>query len=111
MNSNPRFGFIFTSCPMDGLADISDFEDATWHASGYDYGETAQDAIIGACKSCYQDCTLWEVPRYPRGYLVEFNNDGDVVGVEQKELCILGELTYSVEFDNGDKTTFFKSTN
>ena len=39
MNSNPRFGFIFTVLPMDGLADIYEFDDATWNASGYGYGE------------------------------------------------------------------------
>ena len=111
MNSNPRFGFIFTPFQPYDLDDINDFEDATWNASGYGYGETAREAIISACKSFYQDCPLRKVPRNPRGYLVEFDGDGNVESVEQKELCILGETTYFVEFDEGDKETFFKATN
>ena len=111
MNESTRFGFIFTVFPMDDLADIYEFEDATWNASGYGYGETAREAIISACKNCYQDCTLWNIPRNPLGYLVEFDGDGNVESVEQKEFCILGETTYSVEFDEGDKETFFKATN
>lgn len=112
MNGNLRFGFIFTGSPLYDLDDINDFEDATWHASGYGYGKTAREAIINACKNCYQDCTLWEIPSSnPTGYLVEFYDNGDVESVEKKKLCIIGETTYSVEFDEGDKETFFKATN
>lgn len=105
----PRFGFIFSMFAQ--FSDIYEFEDATWHASGYGYGETAREAITDACKNCYRDCTLWEVPRYPVGYLVEFDADGNVESIEQEELCIHGETTYAVEFDDGDKKTFFKATN
>ena len=111
MNSNPRFGFIFTAFPPYDLDDIHDFEDATWHCSGYGYGKTEREAIFNACKDCYKDATLWNVPRNPLGYLVAFYDNGDVESVEKKKLCILGETTYSVEFDKGDKETFFKATN
>lgn len=79
---NPKVWFVF---PLDGLADICDFGDATRYSSGYGYGETSREAIITACKYAYQDCTLWNLPNNPVGYLVEFAED--------------------------DKKTFFKASN
>lgn len=111
MNSNPRFGFLFTVFPLYDLDDINDFKDKTWHCSGYGYGETEREAISNACKDCYRDATLWNVPRDPWGYLVEFYEDGNVESVEKKKLHLVCETTYSVEFDNEDKETFFKATN
>lgn len=67
MNKIPRFGFIFTPFPLYDLDNIHDFGEATWNATGYSYGETAQEAIINACKYAYQDCTLWNLPRNPTG--------------------------------------------
>ena len=51
-----KFGFIFSM--LADFADIYEFEDATWYASGCGYGETAREAIIDACKNAYRDCTL-----------------------------------------------------
>lgn len=104
-----KFGFIFSM--LANFADIYEFEDATWYASGCGYGETAREAIVDACTSAYRDCTLWEVPRNPVGYLVEFDVDGNVVNVERQTLCIVGETTYTLEFAEDDKKTFFKATN
>ena len=106
---DPRFGFIFSVFAQ--FYDIYEFEDATWHASGYGYGETAREAIVDACKNAYNDCTLWEVPRYPTGYLVEFDVDGNVINVERKTLCIIGETTYTLKFAEDDSKTFFKASN
>lgn len=105
----PKFGFIFS--PFAQFSDIYDFEDAVWHASGYGYGETAREAIIIACKFAYQDCTLWNLPNNPVGYLVEFDEDGNVESVEQQTLCIVGETTYTLKFSEDDKKTFFKASN
>ena len=107
--NNPKFGFIFSASAS--FSDIYDFEDATWHADGYGYGETAREAIINACKYAYQDCTLWDVPRNPAGYLVEFDEDGNVESIEQQTLCIVGETTYTLKFSEEDKETFFKASN
>lgn len=106
---DPRFGFIFSEFAQ--FSDIYEFEDVTWYSGGYGYGETAREAIIDACKNVYQDCTLWDVPRNPAGYLVEFDDDGNAVNVERKTLCILGETTYTLKFAEDDKETFFKATN
>lgn len=111
MNKIPRFGFIFTPFPLYDLDNIHDFGEATWNATGYSYGETAQEAIINACKYAYQDCTLWNLPRNPTGYLVEFYDNGDIEHIEQKEVCIIGEMTYTLKFAEGDGKTFFKATN
>ena len=107
--NNPKFGFIFSTFAQ--FSDIYDFEDAVWHASGYGYGETAREAIITACKYAYQDCTLWNLPNNPVGYLVEFDEDGNVESVEQQTLCIVGETTYTLKFAEDDKETFFKASN
>lgn len=104
-----KFGFIFSM--LANFADVYEFEDATWYTSGSGYGETAREAIIDACKNAYRYCTLWEVPRNPTGYLVEFDVDGNVVNIERQTLCIVGETTYTLEFDEDDKKTFFKATN
>ena len=111
MNKIPRFGFVLSVFPFNRLTNICDFGDATRYASGYGYGETAHKAIITACKFAYQDCTLWNVPRNPTGYLVEFDVDGNVINVEQQTLCILGETTYTLKFAEDDKETFFKASN
>ena len=81
MNKIPRFGFVLSVFPLDGLTNICDFRNATRYESGYGYGETARDAIITACKYAYQDCTLWNLPNNPVGYLVEFDEDGNVESV------------------------------
>lgn len=107
--NNPKFGFIFS--PFAQFSDIYEFEDAIWHASGYGYGETAREAIINACKYTYQDCTLWNLPNNPVGYLVEFDDDGNVESIEQQTLCIVGETTYTLKFTEDDKKTFFKASN
>ena len=104
-----KFGFIFSM--LANFADIYEFEDATWYASGFGYGETAREAIMDACKNAYQDCPLCEVQRNPVGYLVEFNADGNVVNVERQKLCIVGETTYTLKFAEDDSKTFFKATN
>ena len=104
-----KFGFIFSM--LAKFSDIYEFEDATWYASSSGYGETAREAIVDACKNAYRDCTLREVPRNPVGYLVEFDVDGNVVNVERKTLCILGETTYTLKFAEDDSKTFFKATN
>lgn len=106
---DPRFGFIFSEFAQ--FSDIYEFEDVTWHSDGYGYGETAREAIIDACKNAYQDCTLWDVPRNPVGYLVEFDDDGNVVNVERKTLYIIGETTYTLKFAEDDSKTFFKAYN
>ena len=111
MNKIPRFGFILSVFPLDGLADICDFGDATRYSSGYGYGETASEAITEACKYAYQDCTLWNLPNNPVGYLVEFDDNGNIESVEQQTLCIVGETTYTIKFADGDNKTFFKATN
>lgn len=105
----PKFGFIFSTYAQ--FSDIYDFEDAVWHASGYGYGETAREAIINACKYTYQDCTLWDVPRNPSGYLVEFDGDGNIVNIEHQMLCIACETTYTIKFADGNNKTFFKASN
>lgn len=105
----PKFGFIFSTSAQ--FSDIYEFEDAIWHADGYGYGETAREAIIAACKYAYQDCTLWNLPNNPVGYLVEFDEDGNVESVEQQTLCIVGETTYTLKFTEDDKKTFFKASN
>lgn len=105
----PKFGFIFSTSAQ--FSDIYEFEDAIWHASGYGYGETAREAIITACKYAYQDCTLWNLPNNPVGYLVEFDEDGNVKSVERQTLCIVGETTYTLKFTEDDKKTFFKASN
>ena len=109
MNKIPRFGFVLSVFPLDGLANICDFRNATRYESGY--GETAREAIITACKYAYQDCTLWNLPNNPVGYLVEFDEDGNVESVEQQTLCIVGETTYTLKFAEDDKKTFFKASN
>ena len=111
MNKIPRFGFVLSVFPLDGLADICDFRKATRYESGYGYGETAREAIITACKYAYQDCTLWNLPNNPVGYLVEFDEDGNVESIEQQTLCIVGETTYTLKFTEDDKETFFKASN
>ena len=105
----PKFGFIFSTSAQ--FSDIDEFEDATWHADGYGYGYTAREAIVIACKYTYQDCTLWDVPNNPVGYLVEFDDDGYVESVEPQTLCIVGETTYTLKFAENDSKTFFKATN
>ena len=110
MNENTRFGVIFSEfAPRH--TDIYDFEDETWYASGYGYGETARDAIIDACKSYCDGRQLWDITTHPAGYLVEFDENGNVENVERQTLHVIGELTYTVEFDEGDKKTFFKASN
>ena len=111
MNKIPRFGFVLSVFPLDGLADICDFGKATRYSSGYGYGETARESITEACKYAYQDCTLWNLPNNPVGYLVEFDDDGNVESVEQQTLCIVGETTYTLKFAEDDKETFFKASN
>lgn len=106
---DPRFGFIFSEFAQ--FSDIYEFEDVTWYSGGYGYGETAREAIVDACKNAYQDCPLWDVPRNPAGYLVEFDDDGNAVNVEQQTLCIVGETTYTLKFNEDDNKTFFKATN
>lgn len=106
---DPRFGFIFSEFAQ--FSDIYEFEDVTWYSGGYGYGETAREAIVDACKNAYQGCTLWEVPRNPVGYLVEFDDDGNAVNVERQTLCIIGETSYTLKFAEDDKKTFFKATN
>lgn len=109
MNKIPRFGFIFSM--LAKFTDIYEFEDTTWVVSGFGYGETARKAIVDACKNAYRDCSLWEVPRNPVGHLVEFDEDGNVVNVERKTLCIVGETTYTLKFAEDDNKTFFKAYN
>ena len=111
MNKIPRFGFVLSVFPLDCLTDIGDFGNATRYKSGYGYGETAREAITEACKYAYQDCTLWNLPNNPVGYLVEFDDDGNVVNVEHQTLCIVGETTYTLKFAEDDKETFFKASN
>lgn len=77
----PKFGFIFSEFAQ--FSDIYEFEDVTWYSGGYGFGETAREAIVDACKNAYQDCTLWNIPRNPAGYLVEFDEDGNTVNVER----------------------------
>lgn len=107
----PRFGFVLSVFPLDGLTDIHDFEDAIRYAGGYGFSETAREAIVDACKNAYRDCTLWNIPRNPAGYLVEFDEDGNAVNVERRTLSIVGETTYTLKFAEGDEKTFFKATN
>lgn len=111
MNSNPRFGFIFSLCNPYYLSDIYEFEDEVQYASGCGYGDTEREAIVDACKNYCDGRQLWDIPVNRTGYLVEFDADGNVESVEEKELHLVCETTYSVEFDNEDKTTFFKATN
>ena len=111
MNKIPRFSFVLSVFSLDGLTNISDFRNATRYKSGYGYGETAREAIIEACKYAYQDCTLWNLPNNPVGYLVEFDEYGNVESVEQQTLCIVGETTYTLKFAEDDKETFFKASN
>ena len=111
MNKIPRFCFVLSVFPLDGLTNICDFRKATRYKSGYGYGETAREAITEACKYAYQDCTLWNLPNNPVGYLVEFDEDGNVVNVEQQTLCIVGETTYTLKFSEDDKETFFMASN
>lgn len=110
MNKIPMFGFIISeSAPR--YTNIYEFENAMWDDCGPRYGKTVREAIINACKDYYQDCTLWGVPRNPVGYLVVFDEDGNVESVEQQTLCIHGETTYTLEFAEDDKETFFKASN
>lgn len=108
---NQKFGFIFSEFAQ--FSDIYEFEDVTWCSGGegYGFGETAREAILNACKYAYQDCTLWDVPRDPVGYLVEFDENGNIVSIKQQTLCIVGETTYTIKFTDNDSETFFKAAN
>lgn len=107
---NPRFGFIFSEFAPYCL-DINEFEDDILYSNGCGYGETAREAIIDACKNYCDGRQLWDIQTQPTGYLVEFDEDGNVESIEKELPYIACETTYTVEFAEDDSEMFFKATN